>query len=198
MKIKFLSLILVLNLGACGYTLRGNSRPFFARYGIKTLYIPPVRNDSYKAGAEITIYNALRKKLAEGGYVSIIDDAKLSDAKFSATVVDASYAPLAITTADQIGSAAQVAPLVKGPTTVQIASSYNVTFTVRFLLEDSKGGKRLWTDTLTRQKSFVATTYIGTLGSTSALINDSDFERSLSELSIGLVGDAEELINSIF
>ena len=192
MKFIVSALLLAFGLSSCGYTLRGSSRPFFDRHGIKTLYVPPVKNQSYKAGAEITLYNALRKKMAQGGYVSVINDANLADATLSASVMDASYAPAAITTADQI------APLGSGPNTVQIASSYDVTLKVAFILTDNKTNKVLWRDVLRREKIFAATTYIGALGSTSALINDSDFERTLNDLSVGICEDAEELINSIF
>ena len=193
MKRKFLALCLILmGTSSCGYTLRGNTRPVFDRYGIKTLYIPPVKNESYKAGAEITLYNAMRKQWARGGYVQIIDDPHLADATLSATIVDASYSPSAITTADQLQGNNT------GPNTVQVASSYDVTLRVRFNLKEMKTGKTLWGDTIVRDKNFAATTFLGTLGSTSALINDSDFERTLSDMSVALVSDAEELINSIF
>ncbi len=192
MKFLIPVLFLAFGLSSCGYTLRGSSRPFFAKHGIKVLYVPPVKNQSYKAGAEITLYNALRKKMAQGGYVSVIGDANLADATLSAIVMDASYVPAAITTADQI------APLGSGPNSVQIASSYDVTLKVVFILSENKTGKTLWRDVLRREKTFAATTYIGPLGSTSALINDSDFERTLTDLSVGICEDAEELINSIF
>jgi hypothetical protein len=39
---------------------------------------------------------------------------------------------------------------------------------------------------------------MGTLGSTSALINEGEFERTLSDLSVNIATDAEESINSIF
>lgn len=196
LKVRTQTLLILLTVSlssSCGYLLRGNTRPFFEKRGIKSLYIPPVKNNSYKAGVEITVYNALRKRVREGGYVKIVSDPKSADAELNAIVIDAKYEPQGYTTTDQIASSGQ-----KGPTTVQIAPSYNVTLNVQFTLLDNKSGKKLWSDTLQRQKSFNATTYLGTLGSTSALINESDFERTLGDLSVSTVTDAEESINSIF
>ncbi len=179
-------------IGACGYTLRGNTREFFNQNGIRTLYVTPVKNLSYKPGVEIVIYNALRKRIAQGGYVRIVDQPGLADAEIEAKVLDASYAPSGITTADQI------APVQTGPSNVQIASAYAVNLSVAFELFQSGSRKRLWGDTVARQKTFTASTYLGALGSTSALINEGDFERSVGELAVSLVTDAEESMNSVF
>lgn len=175
----------------CGYTLRGNTRPFFEVKGIRTLYVAPSKNNSFKAGVEITVYNALRKRIAQGGYVRLVDDPKRADARIEATVQDASYTPSAITRADQL------TPLETGPDNVQVATSYNVRLTILFNLLD-KENVSLWTSELGRNKSFAATTYIGDLGNTSGLINESEFERALGDLSAILVSDAEESINTLF
>lgn len=182
----------VLLFSACGYTLRGNTRVFFEQNEIRTLYVAPVENDSYKAGVEITVYNALRKRIAQGGYVRVVDQKALADAEIRAKVIQAGYSPSGITTADQL------APVQTGPSNIQIASAYNVTLNISFELEEFKKKKVLWQDSLSRQKSFSASTYLGALGTTSALINESDFERTLSDLSAGIVMDAEESMNSIF
>jgi hypothetical protein len=196
MRTAFL-FILLLSSG-CGYQLRGNTRPFFDQNQIHNLYVEPVKNDSYKAGVEITVYNALRKRIALGGYVRIVDKESQSDAKFSATVEDASYSPAAITTGDQISTGDPANPFRKELGNIQIAKSYNVNLRVKFTLAKVYPPKVLWEDVLSRTKSFPATIYLGPTGSTSALINESVYERVLSELSVSLVTDAEESINTIF
>jgi hypothetical protein len=185
-------LILLALFSSCGYTLRGNTREFFNQQGIRTLYVAPVKNRSYKAGVEITIYNALRKRIAQGGYVRIVDQPGLADAEIEASVLEASYAPSGITTVDQI------APVQTGPSNIQIASAYAVNLKVEFGLKKAGGKGRIWSDTVTRQKTFTASTYLGALGTTSALINEGDFERSVGELAVNLVTDAEESMNSVF
>lgn len=189
---KRLLFLLISFLPACGYNLRGNTRPFFTDHQIHTIYVQPIKNNSYKAGIEITVYNALRKRIAEGGYVRIVDQPDLADASMVCSVQDASYAPAGITTAEQ------VQPLNAGKSDVQVASSYNVNLQVKFALYQNHPSHSLWADELIRSKSFQATTYVGALGTTSALINESDFERTLSDLSVSIVTDAEESINSIF
>jgi hypothetical protein len=191
-KRTLITLILFAIQTGCGYTLRGNTRAFFDQHQIRTLYVNPVKNNSYKGGVEITVYNALRKRIAQGGYVRIVDNPNQADAQISSTVLDASYVPSGITTTDQI------APVQTGPSNIQIASGYNVSLKISFELYQFKEKKKVWSDTLLRQKTFSASTYLGALGTTSALINESDFERSISELAVSVVTDAEESINSIF
>ncbi len=187
---------------SCGYALRGDARPFFENHHIHTLYISPVKNNSYKAGVEITVYNALRKRISEGGYVRMVDSMSSADARFDAFVQDASTIPYSLTTASALQTANPIVvnqtTLPPGPTTVLVSSGYNVTLNVRFQLTDLRSGKVLWADTLTRSKVFIASTYIGNLGNTSALINDSEFEKTLVELSANVVTDAEESVNTIF
>ncbi len=184
---------LLLSLQSCGYYLRGVDRPFFKNNNISSIYVSPVQNNSYKAGVEITLYNALRKRFAQGGYVRVIDEPGQADSIISATVNEAIYVPLAVTTADKIASDG----VVQGPRSVQIASSYQVTLKASFELK-RKNGTSLWRDDLVRMKSFPASNYLGALGSTSSLINEGEFERVLNELSVNISTDAEESINAIF
>jgi hypothetical protein len=187
-------LLVILAPVGCGYNLRGDTRPFFDSHHIKTIYVTPVKNNSYKAGVEIGVYNALRRQIAKGGYVQIVDDPNLADASFSALVNDASYIPLAITTADQLQ------PINSGPNTTYIASSYLANLRVKFILKSNAHGAKgdLWSQELVRSKSFQASTYLGPLGDTSALVNESEFERTLDDLYASIVTDAEESINSLF
>jgi len=182
----------------CGYQLRGNTRPFFDKNKIHNIYVDPVKNDSYKAGVEITVYNALRKRIALGGYVRIVDKESLADAKFTAIVTDASYSPGAITTGDQIPTGDPAHPFNTDLGNLQIAKTYNVYLKVKFILVGEHPQKVLWTDEIQRSNSFPATIYLGPTGSTSALINESVYEKQLADLSDGIVTDAEESINTIF
>src|SRR4051812_38957831 len=106
MSMRSISFLAVLSLsflsGSCGYHMRGAERPFFERNEIKTLYILPVKNNAFKPGVEITVYNALRKEFAKGGYVRIVDDPALASAKLEAAVNEASFKPQATTTAEQL------------------------------------------------------------------------------------------------
>ncbi len=191
------SVVILIALSAvtssCGYHMRGAERPFFKIHDIKSLYVTPVQNNSYKAGVEITVYNALRKRFSQGGYIKLVDKMDSADATITATVNEAMYSPLAVTTVDKIANAGSV----DGPNTVQIASSYQVNLRVQFVLAD-KFKKGLWTDSISRNKSFAASNYLGSLGNTSALINEGEFERTLNDLAVGIATDAEESINTIF
>ena len=189
---KSLQWILVFFVSSgCAYHLRGNTREFFDNHQIHSIFVTPVKNNSYKAGVEITLYNALRKRIAQGGYVRIVDRAEDADAQINASVQEAGYATYANTSADQIS------PIGLGPNTVYVASLYEARLKVRFELQDHLQ-KSLWADELLRSKRFAASTYFGAAGSTSALINESEFERTLYDLSVSIVTDAEESINTLF
>lgn len=175
----------------CGYTLRGNTRPYFENKGIRTLYVAPVKNNSFKPGVEIVVYNALRKRVAQGGYVRIVDSPQNADAQFIASVQQAQYLPFALTSVKDIG------PTNNGPSSVQVASLYEATLQVQFELKD-RSSALLWSEALTRTKRFAASTYFGAAGSTSAIINESEFERTLLDLSVSIVTDAEESVNTLF
>lgn len=191
--LHFSAIFFLLLLSGCGYTLRGQERPFFKIHDLKTLHVYPVRNNSYKAGVDITFYNALRKRFSQGGYVQLVDQPENADATIQTTISEAVFSPLAVTTVDKIASSRSI----PGPSSIQIASSYQVKMSVQFELKDRKN-KVLWKDVVAKNKSFPASNYLGALGSTSALINEGEFERNLSDLSSGIAIDAEESINALF
>ena len=178
-------------MSGCGYGLRGQSRDFFEKRKIRNLYIPPVKNDSYKAGIEIIVYNQLRKRFAQWVYVKIVDDESRADARLNATVTQATTEPAATIRADQL------APVGEGPSNIEIAASYNVTLGIRFELISAESGV-LWQQQATRSKGFQAATFFGALGTTSALINESQSDTTLGELAVIVIQDAEESINTEF
>lgn len=185
-----LTCILLLFASSCGYGLRTNKRDFMLAHDIRVLHVPAVVNNSFKAGVDLTVYNALRRRIAMGGYVRITDNPNEADAILTTTVTDANYRPLAVGRADQL------APLDTGPGSVQVATSYVVTLSCSFQLTKNK--ESLWKDSFTRTKSFAASTFLGVLGSTSALINESEYERTLLGLADGIVMDADETMNALF
>lgn len=193
-RLTITAIAATLGLSGCGYHLRGNTREFFNDHQIRTIYVAPAGNNSYKGGAEITLYNALRKRFALGGYVKIVDNPNDADAKIAATIQEAAYAPYA---ASSVQSISPTATSKSRPEDLYVASLYEARLRVSFRLSDRRD-KALWADELLRSKRFVASTFFGSQGSTSALINESEFERTLSDLSVSIVTDAEESINTAF
>ncbi len=188
----FLMIFFELGMTGCGYTLRGSTRPVFESKNIRTLYIAPVQNNSYKSGVDITLFNALRKRWSSGGFVRIVDREDQADAKLYATVTTATSAPGSPVPAEQIF------PIGNAPKGVQLATTYVVNLGVAFRLVLSKGEEVLWADALSRQKVFQAVTFLRQFGNTSALINESEFERTLGDLSQAIVVDAEESVHALF
>ncbi|MBS1958875.1 MAG: hypothetical protein JST80_05315 [Bdellovibrionales bacterium] len=190
----FLATFLALSFSGCGYHLRGNTREFFNDHHIQTIYVAPARNNSFKAGVEITLYNALRKKIALGGYVKIVDSPNDADARIASAIQDAAYSPYATA---GVQSLSPTSTALDRPGDLYVASLYEAKLRVQFKLSDRRD-TTLWSDELTRTKRFSASTFFGGQGSTSALINESEFERTLSDLFVSIVTDAEESINTAF
>jgi hypothetical protein len=198
-KISSILLLLgfILNSTGCSYRLRGTDREFFKQANIKTLYVAPVANNSYRPGVEIMLYNTIRKRIAQGGYVRIVDDRDHADGELKASVTAANSNPGAAIRAEQLAQAEVGAKRVIKPD-LQIASNYSVNLGVSFSLIKTQTGSVIWSHSGARSKTFQASTYYGALGSTSALINDSQFETTLNELAVLVVTDAEESMNAFF
>ena len=217
MTLKSLGIFFVftlLMLSSCGYNLRGDNRAFFEKYKIQKIYVAPAKNLTFKAGAEIIIYNALRKRIAQGGYVKIVSTPKEADAIMYEHVVEVGSTPLAAVSPPGMSSAATVEPgptgalVVKpvspypgapGPSNVaQFTSLAQARLRVRFqIYRQGADGKSLWSQEFTQVKNYSNSVYLGAEGNTSALISASEFERALSDLSTLIVTDAEESVNSL-
>jgi len=186
-------------LTGCGYTLQGSHSPILEKEGIRTIYVAPVVNNSYQSGVENKVYNALLKKLAEPRAIRFVRNLAEADALLQGVVQTAFYSMEAPTTGDQ---------LPKSPGTdmdfskIQIASVYQGKLECHFSLtrRDPPPGKpaKVWGATFTRTKTFPGANQLGSLGTTSALINESEFDRSISEMAQEISLDVRESILNRF
>ena len=181
---------------ACGYTLQNSKNPALTKEGIHKIYVEPLVNNTYKAGVENTVYNALVKKISSHEHVKLVRSAEDADAVIKGTVASAEYTSSALTTASQL------APIGTGPSNILVASQYNALLTCTFDLyrakKDGTHGDYLWGSQFSRTKFFPANTQLGTLGTTSALINDSEFDRTLSDLAESMMSDVHESMLGLF
>lgn len=180
-------------LSACGYTLQTSQSPFLQDNGVRRLYVAPVTNRTYKPGVESVLYNSLVKKIASTMDVQIVRDPKDADATLQGVIREAEYDVATLVTSDQL------APVGTGPSSVVVATEYQAKLLCLFTLSHVKNSeKQIWGKEFERTKLFPANTQLKVLGTTSALINDSEFDRALSDLSDQMVADVSESLLSYF
>lgn len=208
MKIKnrvcfraFISLFLVfaLFLGGCGYTLQVSNNPLL-KQGIRKIYVPPVSNSTYKPGVESTVYNNLIRTILAHKKIILVHNPQKADAVLYGSVNTAMFSSAAGTTVgglnpQGLGGSLPTAPFV-------ISTIYTANLACSFSLVRTKPKKgqdsTVWSATFNRSEPFPASNQLDVPGTTSALINDSEFDRALSDLSRSMMDDVHESMLAMF
>lgn len=192
--------ILVIGLAGmgCGYTLRQSSNSQLVEKGIRKIYLKPIENHSLTAGAENVLYNALVRTINSHQLVRVTDNKAEADAVVLGTIEKADYGTYLTTSVDQL----EPSSAAVGNKRI-IASHYNATLTASFGLyryNPKKGidPKMLWSTGLSRSKVFVGNNRLGVLGTTSALHNESSYQRAIRDLSDELASDFNESMLALF
>ncbi len=199
-KIYYLTIVVFFSilLTHCGYTLRRSGSPVLNKMGIERVYIKPLENKTLAAGAENTLYNALLRNIATHRLVTITDDKSTADAVILGTIQRAEFSPSQATTVDQIE------PIGTATDTKRvIATYYKAYLTVSFAMyryspKHGIANSPLISSKLSRNKTFVASNYLGVLGTTSSILNESGFRRAINDLSDQLSADLNESMLSFF
>ncbi len=182
-------------LAGCGYSLQNSHNPLREQYGVSKIYIAPVRNETFKAGIENLVFNALVRTIGHHKRVRIVTTRADADAELVSSVNMASLSQHSSTTADKLS------PLGSGPEDVIVTTVYdaNLGCTFRlFVLQGETKGRNIWYSGFDRQKRFPANSQLGAAGTTSALINDSEFERALGDLADAMMEDVHESMLAMF
>mgnify|MGYP001574673287 CR=1 FL=1 len=99
-------------------------------------------------------------------------------------------------------AASVLEPAGRGDGTTYVASEYQASLTAAFALVRRRAtpGKKpmIWTAPFSRLKRFPANNRLDVLGTTSALINESEFDRALGDLAESMMGDVHESMLSMF
>ncbi len=207
----FLPVLVGMTLGlasGCGYTLQHTKNPLLDQYGVRKIFIQPLRNDTFKPGVENLVYNELVKVIAANRRVEITQQRSEADAILSGVVTQAVYAVAGSTTADQLFPLSTRVPDISRPSSnIAVASSYTASLAASFslnlpgkrvrseLLKDGEvitEGKVLWGGSFSRNQNFPGNNQIGEFGTTSALLNESEFDRALRELAQGVMASFHE------
>jgi hypothetical protein len=83
-----------------------------------------------------------------------------------------------------------------------VATEYVATLSCSFVLERThpEGGQKkvVWTSGFTRTTPFGGSNQVGVYGTTSALLNESEFDRALGEMSVSVSEDMHESMLDMF
>lgn len=196
------------SLGAglgCGYSLQNTKNPLLDQEGVHKVYVAPITNNTYKAGVESVVYNSLLRVLLAHRRVSLVKDPKEADAVLTGTIDGASYSGISGTTVSSlpptnvVPTLGQTVPTAAFP----ISSIYSASLACSFKLERKKpsGPKHkilVWSNSFNRNKPFPSANQLDVPGTTSSLINESEFDRALSDLATSMMEDVHESMLAMF
>lgn len=183
-----------------GYRLRAEKNEYLEERGIHRIYLAPVKNLSFKPGAENGLYNALIKKISAYNIVQLVNDPQVADAILEGMVTDARY----ISDGSQFVMAKDLEPKNIFTPEIKVTLQYTASLSTSFSLTQTKIKKLgdtpavIWSTTISRSRPFSANNQGGVYGTTSAHINDSEFDRMLTELTDQIADDAHEGMVSMF
>jgi hypothetical protein len=214
---------LSVTLSGCGYTLRTSRTPHLEREGIRKIYIQPLVNNSYTIGVENIVYNALVRAFTTYQRVRLVTRPEDADAILSGVVTDSNYTAGASKVVNDMNPSG-LGRIFAAPD-MKISQEYVATLSCSFSLLRAEPkqqaptpaagndfisralsipsqplpvGKALWSASFGRNKVFPALNQLDVLGTTSALINDSEFVRSTRELAASMTTDVHESMLSMF
>jgi hypothetical protein len=193
-----------LDMTGCGYAFRNSRSEYLEREGVRTVYLRPLTNNTFKPGIENIVYNALIRTLISHRSVKVVQNEKDADAVLLGYVTTAQFAVAAPT------SAKELSPHLPNPlppsnvdlTNTSVASVYSASLACNFSLirRAPVPGKAttLWNGAPSRSKPFAAANQLDVPGTTSALINESEFERALGEMATSMADDVHESMLAAF
>lgn len=188
-------------LTACsGYHLRGEKNDVLDERGIHYVYLAPIKNQSFKPGAENGLYNAMFRKISANKILELVSTPEEADAILEGTVTGAAYtSDLSQTVAaNNLKPTGTLTPdlLVTLQYFASLSSSFTLTRTRIKKLGDTP--EVIWSSGFSRSKAFASNNQGGVYGTTATHINDSEFDRTLSELTDQIADDAHEGMVSMF
>jgi len=178
----FLIAALVASLSGCGYALRtSKSSSALSKKGVHRIYVRPMVNSTYRAGVENTVFNAIVRGVNGFPGVRAVSRPEDADAELSGTVLNVGRSVSSVLKSSDLN------PKNLGSPNILVATEYVAALEVGFELksvphEQGAAVENLWKGTFSRTKPFPANNQLWSLGSTSALINESELDRSLSDI----------------
>ena len=195
--------LLVSSSWGCSYKLQNSHNELYFKEGVQTIYVAPIVNNSYKAGVENTVYNQLVRTLSSHQRITLVHNRIDADAVLKGIVNSASFNILASTPASSL-KPTNLGVLLTDPNRI-VATQYNATIQCSFALHRNRverGQKDkailIWSASFSLSKPFPASNQLGPSGTTSPLINESEFDRALSDLATSMMANVHESMLAMF
>ena len=191
-------------LTGCGYGLQGSHDERLTQLGIRTVYIKPLLNDTYKPGVQNLVLNELTKVISSQKRVRVVSDLENADAILEGRVTAANYGAKSTTTADQLfPTAKESITLPNRPSDrISVATEYSATLNCSFVLKRTRSVQNqpdtLWSGGFSKTKEFAGNNQLGAFGTTSSLINESEFDRALREIARSMMANLHEAMLAQF
>lgn len=203
MRVDFIVLSLFFLLTSCGYNFQRSNSATLQSKGIRKIYVAPLANESFKAGIENVVYNEIIQVIASHRAVSLVSRQEEADAILEGTVNGATYQVSAGTGAGGLyGGKNSFAWQRQAPDGKSVATEYTAGLSCAFSLKavHPLAGKDpvLWSSGFDRSKSFPANNQMFEFGTTSNLINESEFDRALKDMAHQMMADLHESMVSMF
>jgi hypothetical protein len=190
--------------GGCGYSLQRSKSEWLEKEGIRRVYVRPLDNTTFKPGVENTVYNALIRTLLSHQRVKVVSDEESADAILSGNITSAQFSVAGSTLASDLspkfGSTLPFSGIKLNE--IPIATIYSANLSCGFSLTRREPARDkssvIWASSFSRSKPFQAANQLDVPGATSALINESAFERALSEMATSMMDDLHESMLAMF
>jgi hypothetical protein len=202
------SVLATFTQGCAGYQFQRSGNELLEKEGIRSIYISPLMNDSYKPGVENLVYNELVRTVLAGRRVKLAGRPEEADAILVGRVTTASYSPAGAVPSQNIfphseDELVKKKPIpLEGPENILVATEYGATLSCNFSLERQvvqKGKPRnLWSSSFSRSRPFPGNNQRGVFGTTSPLINESEFDRILRDMAQSMMADLHESMLAMF
>lgn len=196
---QILGAIALILLSSCGYTLQKGRSTELVKDGVERIYVAPVLNNTYRSSVENVVYNALIRSLTTYKGIRLVQDPSAADAVLSTSITTAE------SRVNSNASAFNLNPQGAAPDrfqNIQVAYDYIAVLECNFsLLRRNPGPSqraKIWDGGFSRSAVFNGSNQLGTLGTTSPLINDSEFERTIVDVAQGMADDVREAMLSRF
>ena len=191
---RFLPLFLLVFVSACsGYRWQDKSNPW-AEKGYHKVYVSIMLNNSLRSGAEVPFTSAFVRAFSRGNKLRVVSDEGDADILVNANLDNI---------ASEIISSTRVVDITKDASAealsdVMVATDYiaKASVTVRFVTK--KTNETLIEQKFERSKIYQGNNRFGKLGTTSALINDSQFQVALNEVARSIAADAYDTMLESF
>jgi hypothetical protein len=182
-------------LSGCSYAFENSRTNSLKDINVTSIYVAPAKNLSFKPGVENVVYNELVQALLTGHRVKLVDRPELADALLETRIERALYTRSADT------DAASVFPIAVNAIQIRVATEYQAEVLCSFHLKRQRAGvgaETLWESSFSRQRRFAANNQKIEFGTTSGLINESEFDRTLQEVAHGMMQDVQEAMVARF